>query len=210
MRGGALIGDTRDMKRLVLATANPGKIREFRRLLAGSCLEVVTPAELGVDVDVEENGDSFAQNAALKARAFARTAGCLALADDSGLEVDALGGEPGIYSARYGGAGLDDAARLRLLLMNMAGVVEENRTARYRAVVAIATPEGSVECFEGVQEGRIAGGARGENGFGYDPIFLCGDGRTVAELNDEEKDAISHRGEAVRRAAAHLCRLTSG
>lgn len=198
------------MKRLIIATSNPGKIREILRLLAGTCLEIVTPADLGLEVEVEENGDSYAQNAALKARAFARAAGCLALADDSGLEVDALGGEPGIYSARYGGSGLDDAARVRLLLMNMAGVVEENRAARYRAVVAIAAPDGSAECFEGVQEGRIAGGARGENGFGYDPIFLCSDGRTVAELNDEEKDAISHRGEAVRRAADHLCRLSSG
>lgn len=204
LHGDVPIGDTRSMRRLLLATTNPGKVREFRRLLDGCGLEVVTPADLGIAVEVEENGDRYAQNAALKARAFALAGGCLALADDSGLEVDALGGGPGIHSARYGGPGLDDRGRVGLLLKSLAGVAVEKRTARYRAVVAVARPGGAVRCFEGVQEGSIAGEARGENGFGYDPVFLWEDGRTVAEMSDEEKDAISHRGNAVRAAAAYL------
>lgn len=210
LRGGVPIGDTRYMRRLLIATTNPGKVREFRRLLDGCGFELVTPADLGLRVEVEENGDSYAQNASLKARAFSRAARCLALADDSGLEVDALDGEPGIYSARYGGPGLNDRGRVRLLLRNMAGIAEKDRTARYRAVVAVAEPDGTTRCFEGVQEGRIAGGERGENGFGYDPVFVCDDGRTVAELNDDEKDAISHRGMAVRAAAACLCGAGAG
>jgi len=194
-------------RRLLLATNNPGKVREFRRLLEGSGFEVVTPGEAGIALDVEETGKSYAENASLKARAFAEAGGCLALADDSGIEVDALGGGPGMYSARYGGPGLDDAGRTARLLEELRGVPAEKRTARYRAVVALAWP-GAEETplFEGVQEGSIAFAPRGERGFGYDPVFLTnGDGgRVQAELPDEEKDAISHRGQAVRAAAAWL------
>lgn len=192
------------MPRLLLATNNPGKVREFRRLLDGIPFEVVTPADLGISLDVEENGTSYAENATIKARAFAKAGNCYALADDSGIEVDALGGKPGMYSARYGGPGLDDEGRTRLLVRELEGVPGEQRTARYRAVVAVSDPEGNVRTFEGVFEGRIGHEFRGERGFGYDPVFVTADGRTAAELTDEEKDAVSHRGKAVRAAAEHL------
>jgi XTP/dITP diphosphohydrolase len=193
------------VRRLLLATTNPGKVREFRRLLEGCGFEIVTPADLGVSVDVEESGTSYAENAALKARAFAQAGGCLALADDSGIEVDALGGGPGMYSARYGGPGLDDAARTALLQRELVEKPDNERGARYRAVVAVARPGGDeVRLFEGVQDGTIARECRGNRGFGFDPVFLVDGERTQAELEDEEKDQISHRGKAVRAAAAYL------
>ncbi|GAB4329540.1 MAG: XTP/dITP diphosphatase [Dehalococcoidia bacterium] len=192
------------MGRLLLATNNPGKLREFVRLLDDIPFEVVTPHDLGIALEPEEIADSYAENAAAKARAFAAAAGCLALADDSGIEVDALGGEPGPRSARFGGPGLDDAGRTRLLLEKLAGVPDERRSARYRAVVAVASPEGEVRLFEGVFEGRIGHECRGSRGFGYDPIFETADGRTAAELSDDEKDAVSHRGKAIRAAADYL------
>jgi XTP/dITP diphosphohydrolase len=194
-------------RRIVLATNNPGKVREFRRLLETGGFAVVTPAELGIAFDVVEDGTGYAENATKKAQACADAAGMLALADDSGIEVDALGGGPGVYSARFGGPGLDDEGRTRLLLERLAGVPSERRTARYRAVVALAWPrkEGRApRTFEGVEEGRIGFETRGERGFGYDPVFVVDGGRTQAELADEEKDAISHRGQAVRAAMAWL------
>lgn len=191
-------------QRLLLATNNAGKVREFRRLLVGSGFVVVTPREVGVDLSPAETGSSYAENAAIKARAFAAATGLTALADDSGIEVDALGGAPGVQSARYGGEELSDRERADHLLGEMAGVGEGERTARYRAVVAVAHPGGEVLLFDGVQEGRIGREARGERGFGYDPVFIAVDGRTNAELDDEEKDAISHRGMAVRAAVEYL------
>lgn len=192
------------MKRLVLATTNPGKVREFRRLLDGIPFEVVTPLDLGIEIEVEEDGATYAENAAKKARAYASATGCWALADDSGIEVDALGGEPGLYSARFGWPALDDTGRYRLLLLRLHGVPDTGRTARYRAAVAVAEPEGGVKTFCGTFEGRIGHGPHGERGFGYDPVFVTADGRTAAELTDEEKDAISHRGLAVHAAAEYL------
>lgn len=192
------------MKRLVLATTNPGKVREFRRLLDGIPFEVVTPRDLGIAIDVEEDGATYAENAAKKARAYSAAAGCWALADDSGIEVDALGGAPGLYSARFGWPALDDTGRYRLLLLQLHGVPEAERTARYRAVVAVAEPGGTVKTFCGTFEGRIGYGPHGERGFGYDPIFVTRDGRTAAELPDDEKDAVSHRGLAVHGAAEYL------
>jgi XTP/dITP diphosphohydrolase len=197
------------VKRLLLATSNPGKVRELRRLLDDCGFEIVTPADLGLDVTVEETGSSYAENAALKARAYARAGACLALADDSGIEVDALGGKPGLNSARYGGEGLSDGERNAALLHEMAMAPPGRRTARYRAVVAIVAPpggsaDGDLVFFTGSQEGRIACRPSGQGGFGYDPIFATGDGRTVAELSPEEKDAVSHRGQAVRAAADYL------
>lgn len=193
------------MRRLLIATNNPGKVREFRRLLADAPFEVVTPADLGIAIEVEEPGSTYAENAAIKANAFAAAGGCLALADDSGIEADALDGRPGVYSARYGGVGLNDADRTNLLLRELEGADDEERGARYRAVVAVVEPGGEVACFEGVQEGRIGHEWKGERGFGYDPVFIAtADGRTNAELSDEEKDVISHRGKAVRAAVAWL------
>jgi XTP/dITP diphosphohydrolase len=195
------------VRRLLLATTNPGKLREFRRLLDGCGFDLVSPADVNVSLDVEEHGETYAENATTKARAYAEEAGLPALADDSGIEVDALSGGPGMRSARYGGDGLDDEGRTALLLRELAEVPDERRTARYRAVVAVAfpAPNGSeVALFHGTQEGRIAREPRGTGGFGYDPVFLVGDGRTQAELSDAEKDAISHRGQAMRAAAAWL------
>jgi XTP/dITP diphosphohydrolase len=202
--GGGRAREDARVVRLLLATNNPGKVREFRRLLAGEPFEVVTPAEVGIALEVIEDGVSYAENAIKKARAFAEAGGCLAMADDSGIEVDALGGKPGMYSARYGGPGLDDMGRLDLLLQELEPVPDERRTARYRAVVAIAEPGGGVVVEEATMEGRIGREKRGERGFGYDPAFVTDDGRTSAELSDEEKDAISHRGKAVRQAIARL------
>ncbi|MEP7215529.1 MAG: RdgB/HAM1 family non-canonical purine NTP pyrophosphatase [Anaerolineaceae bacterium] len=196
------------MTRILLATNNPGKVREFRRLIEGSGFEAVTPAEAGIALDVQETGDSYDANALLKAIAFARAGSCLALADDSGIEVDALSGGPGMYSARYGGPDLDDQGRVALLLDDVAEVPDGARSARYRAVVAIAWPgagetiESAV--FEGVQEGTLARQPSGAEGFGYDPIFVVVAGRTQAQLSATEKDAISHRGQAVRKALAFL------
>ena len=199
---------TLEVTRVLLATNNPGKVREFRRLISGSGFEAVTPAELGLHLEVEESGRSYEANALLKAKAFARAGNCLALADDSGIEVDALAGGPGLYSARYGDPGLDDDGRTTLLLHETAGTPAGERGARYRAVVALAWPsaDGSLESavFEGVQEGTLARQPSGNEGFGYDPIFLVAPGRTQAQLSAEEKDAISHRGQAVRLALAFL------
>lgn len=194
------------VKRLVLATQNPGKLREFRRLLAGLPLEVVAPADVGLTLDVPEEGDSYTAHSEAKAAAYAAAGRCLALADDSGIEVDALAGRPGVHSARYGGPGLDDAGRTALLLYELEGVPAERRTARYRAVVTIAGC-GPARSFEATMEGRIATAQRGSGGFGYDPVFEIADGRTSAELSEEEKDALSHRGKAVRLAAAYLREL---
>jgi len=190
--------------RLLLATNNPGKVREMRRLLADEPFEVVTPADLGIALDVVEDGDGYAENATLKARAFAEAGQCLALADDSGIEVDALDGGPGPFSARYGGPGLDDAGRTDLMLRELRNVPDGERSARYQAVVAVAWPDDRIERFEGTWEGSIGHEPLGENGFGYDPIFRTPEGRSAADLSAGEKDAVSHRGQAVRAAAAWL------
>ena len=191
-------------RQLLLGTNNPGKVREFRRLLDGCGFEIVTPGDLGLALDVEESGRSYAENAALKATAFAEAAGCAALADDSGIEVDALGGGPGMFSARYGGQGLNDVQRTALLLKELDGVPDDRRTARYRAVVAVAFPGDGVRTFEGIQEGRIGHAPCGEGGFGYDPVFMVDSSRTQAEISADEKDRISHRGQAVGLAREYL------
>jgi XTP/dITP diphosphohydrolase len=196
--------------KLVIATNNRGKLREFQRLLAGSGFELVTPADLGLQWEVEETGSSFEENARLKAADAARAAGLPALADDSGLEVDHLDGRPGIFSARYAGGDLTDGSlnereQCEMILREMQGVPDEQRSARFRCVIAIATPDGATQTVDGVFEGRIGHEIRGEHGFGYDPIFLVrGRDVTSAELPPDEKNAISHRGQAARKALAIL------
>ena len=160
------------MPKLLLATNNPGKAAEFKQLLSGCGWEIVTPAELGLTLEIEETGQTYAENATMKAVEYAKASGLVTLADDSGLEVDALGGRPGPLSARYAGPDRTDDERVEALLKELTGVPDEERTARFRAVIAIAAPSGRVELLEGTVEGRIAHEARGENGFGYDPIFL--------------------------------------
>jgi XTP/dITP diphosphohydrolase len=192
-------------KRLLLATNNPGKAAEYRALLKGCGWELVTPRDLGLDLEVEEAGGDYAENARIKAEAFAKASGLVALADDSGIEVEALGGAPGPLSARFGGDDISDAQRVALLLKRLAGVPPERRSARFRCLIAVARPEGQVSLFEGQCEGRVAEGPRGESGFGYDPVFLLPErGLTIAELSPEEKNAVSHRGRAARQARALL------
>jgi XTP/dITP diphosphohydrolase len=194
------------LERLVIATANPGKLREFRALLAGLPFEQVSQASLGV-VPVPETGSSFSSNALIKARHAAAETGSAAIADDSGLEVDALGGAPGIYSARYAGEGADDAANNAKLLAALAGVPLPQRRARYRcALVFVAGPKDpSPLITEGVWEGFILVVPRGAGGFGYDPYFWLPElAASAAELDPAEKNRLSHRGTALRSLRAQL------
>ena len=196
------------MMKLLVATNNPGKVREYEVLLKGLPLILTYPAQEGIDIKVEETGRTFAENARLKAAAYARANGLLTLADDSGLEVDALGGEPGTRSARYAGQGASDEDRHRLLLSKLEGVPWERRTARFRCVIAVATPQGEVCTAEGTCEGVIAFEPKGEHGFGYDPVFYMAEhGQTMAELEPEVKNRISHRARAAEGARRILQEL---
>jgi len=192
-------------RRLLVATHNSGKVREYRVLLADLPVEVTYLDAEGITLDVEETGDTFVQNAIQKATTYARATGLLTWADDSGLEVDALDGAPGVRSARYAGPDATDADRYRKLLDALAGVPWDERTARFRCVVALATPEGEVRTAPGKCEGIIAFGPIGENGFGYDPVFYLPEHEaTMAQLSPEAKNRISHRGRAARAAAELL------
>jgi XTP/dITP diphosphohydrolase len=193
------------MPKLLLATNNEGKVREYKSLLSGVPFELVTPAEVGIKAEVAETGKSFEENATLKATTLAAESQLLTLADDSGLEVDALGGEPGTLSARYAGENASDTDRVNYLLAKMQGIPEEKRQARFRCVIAIATPQGKVELCSGECEGVIALKPRGNRGFGYDPVFYLPElGKTMAELSPEAKNKISHRGRAAAKARALL------
>jgi XTP/dITP diphosphohydrolase len=197
-------------RRLVLASTNPHKIAELRALLAGAPFELLSPADLGVTVQVEETGATFDENAILKALASAEATGLLALADDSGLEIDALGGAPGVHSARWAGADTSYEERFRLLEQRLAGIPDEQRTARYRCAIALAAPapRGLYAVVSGTLEGRIARTPRGNEGFGYDPIFSLPErGKTVGELTAAEKNSISHRARAAAAAQPLLVRL---
>jgi len=191
--------------KLLVATHSQGKRREYEALLGGLGLELVDLTEAGIASAVEERGTTFEENAVLKARAYAQASGLLTLADDSGLEVDVLGGEPGVRSARYNGHGGSDKDRYRLLLCHLRGVPEQERRARFRCVIAIATPEGEVYTAEGSCEGRIASQPRGSHGFGYDPVFFLPEyGCTMAQLSPEVKNRISHRARAAEGARKTL------
>ena len=194
-----------DLPRLLVATNNRGKLAEYEVLLKGCGWELVSPAELGLRLSVEETGADYVTNARIKAEAFAQASGLLTLADDSGLEVDALGGRPGPLSARYAGPSQTDEEAVDLVLAQMKDVPPESRGARFRCVIALAEPDGAVRIVEGECPGVITNEPRGHNGFGYDPIFnLPQLGRTMAELTPEEKNAISHRADAARKAYALL------
>lgn len=193
---------------LVVATRNLGKLREIQRMLQDLPLEVRSLLEYPDIGPVAEDAPTYEGNAVRKAVAVAQATGEVALADDSGLEVDALGGWPGVHSARFLGEEATDADRNAEVLRRLEGVPLERRTARYRAVIAVALPDGRVETFEGRCEGLIALKPRGSGGFGYDPIFYLPElGCTVAELRPEEKDRLSHRGKALAQARAFLERL---
>jgi XTP/dITP diphosphohydrolase len=187
------------MSRLLVATRNRGKLAELRRLLEGLPVKLVLPHEAGVgDLVVEETGQTFAENATLKAVAHAQASGLLSLADDSGLEVDALGGKPGVRSARFARVGATDAENNAALVAELrARAATPPIRARFRCALVVATPRGETRLVEGACEGSIVLEARGSEGFGYDPHFLVEGGlRTMAELSHDEKNAISHRGRA--------------
>ena len=188
--------------KFVLASHNRGKLKEMQEILAELGVEVALQSDVGLDLEPEENGSTFAENAAIKAKAVMEASGLPAIADDSGLCVDALNGAPGIYSTRYGG--LDsDAARYQLLLNNLRGAT--NRAAHFHTAIVCAFPNGDVIRAEGDCQGTIAFAPRGESGFGYDPIFYVPELRkTFAQLTAEEKNAISHRGNALRAFAVEL------
>ncbi|MCJ7490901.1 MAG: XTP/dITP diphosphatase [Dehalococcoidia bacterium] len=193
------------MPRLLIATNNRGKLAEYEVLLKGCGWELVSPADLGLSLSVEETGADYATNARIKAEAFARASGLLTLADDSGLEVDALGGRPGPLSARYAGPSQTDEEAVDLVLAQMRDVPSVRRGARFRCVIALAEPDGDARTVEGECPGAITNEPRGHNGFGYDPIFYIPQlGRTLAELTPEEKNAISHRADAARKVCALL------
>ncbi|MFQ5877534.1 MAG: RdgB/HAM1 family non-canonical purine NTP pyrophosphatase [Acidobacteriota bacterium] len=190
---------------VLIASLNPGKARELSRLLREAGLETATLRDCGLEGAYEETGATYEENARGKAFHYAALAGRIAVADDSGIEVDALDGRPGPLSARYGGEGLDDAARCRRLLEELEGVPDERRTARFVAVAAIARPDGEVRLFRGVCEGRILRATRGRGGFGYDPLFFCPElGASFAEVPLRRKDSVSHRGRAFRALAGFL------
>lgn len=193
--------------KLILASNNANKLKEFRSLVADLDIELLSQKEAGCDFEVEETGTTFEENAYLKAFAVTEATGISAVADDSGLCVDALGGEPGIYSARYGlGHAASDEERYRYLLQKMEGV--EDRSARFVCCICCTFPDGSVIRSRGECEGEILLAPKGQNGFGYDPVFhpLCLD-KSMAELNPEEKNAISHRGKALRAFIEELRKL---
>ncbi len=195
------------LDKLLLATNNQAKVREYKELLRDLPFELVSPAEVGITTIVSEVGESLEENARLKATVLAVESQLLALADDSGLEVDALGGEPGRLSARYAGEGASDRDRIDYLLARLEGVSWERRTARFRCVIAIATPEGEVELCSGECQGFITFEPGGEQGFGYDPVFYLAElDKTMAELPLEIKNQVSHRGKAAREACQLLRR----
>ena len=183
--------------KLVLASKNPKKLKEMNEILSGMGVEVCLQADVGIDIDVEETGTTFEENSLLKAKAVMEASGLPAIADDSGLCVDALNGAPGVYSARYGGEGLDDAGRYRLLLSSMP--MGQARTAKFVSVITCCFPNGDVLTARGECPGTIAFAPMGEGGFGYDPVFFLPKlKKTFAQLSAEEKNAISHRGKAIQ------------
>jgi XTP/dITP diphosphohydrolase len=198
--------------RLLVATNNPGKLEEYQHLLRDLPLEITSLRQEAIDYEPEETGVTFEENAVLKANAFAERSGLLTLADDSGLEIDRLGGAPGVHSARYGGTRRgEDVRRYELVLRQLEGVPQPERTGRFRCVVALATPEGQVTMAEGAIEGVIAFEPQGEQGFGYDPIFFIPEfDCTMAQLPPETKNRISHRARAVRAAVPIIRRLVMG
>ena len=195
-------------KKLLLATNNKGKVREYKSLLQGIPYEIVTLAEQGITTEVDEVGRTLEENARLKATALAKESGLLSLADDSGLEVDALGGEPGPLSARHAGEGASDIDRINHLLAQLKDVPVEKRTARFRCVIAIAKPDEMVELCSGECRGIITTAPAGDQGFGYDPIFYLPElGKTMAELPMEVKNQVSHRAQAAEKARELLKKL---
>lgn len=193
------------MKEVIIATKNAGKLLEFQSILSQYDLKAISLMDLEDSPEVEETGSTFEENAVLKAEAISKLYGKMAIADDSGLSVDYLGGEPGVYSARYAGAEKNDAANIEKVLLQLKGVSKEERNARFRCALALAEPGRETVTVEGSVEGYITEEPIGENGFGYDPIFLVKDkAKTMAQLTKEEKNKISHRAVALQKLAKLL------
>ncbi len=193
------------MRDLLLATTNIHKLEEYRAIFSDIPFHLLSLRDVQLDLDVEESGTTFAENAELKALAYAHASGMLSLADDSGLEIDALGGAPGVYSARFAGVETSYAERFRIILEQLHELPMEQRSARFRCAITIAEPSEYYQTVEGTLEGEIALAPRGEHGFGYDPIFFVPElGKTTAELTPEQKNNISHRGRAAHLAAVLL------
>lgn len=190
--------------KIIIATHNKHKLAEMARILEPMGYEVVTDRDLGIELtDAEENGKTFLENARIKAESGCRESGLPCIADDSGLCVDALDGEPGVYSARYSGEHGNDAANNEKLLNNLKNVPDEKRTARFVCAICVSFPDGNEITAEGACEGKIGYEYKGNNGFGYDPLFMVGD-RSFAEFSAEEKDAVSHRGNALKKLQSKL------
>ena len=186
-------------KRIIFATGNEGKMREIRMILEDLGVPVLSMKEAGISADIEENGKSFAENAAIKAKAIMEMTGEIVMADDSGLEIDYLDGAPGIYSARFMGEDTSYDIKNKALIDKLAGVPDEKRTARFVCAIACALPDGQILESRGTMEGIIGYEIKGENGFGYDPIFYLPEcGCTSAEISPEKKNELSHRGKALR------------
>ncbi|MBE5869578.1 MAG: XTP/dITP diphosphatase [Lachnospiraceae bacterium] len=185
-------------RKIVFATGNAGKVKEVQAILADLGMEVLTMKEAGIKIDIEENGSTYEENALIKARAVAACTDAIVMADDSGLEIDYLGGEPGVFSARYMGEDTSYRIKNNHLIQRLAGVPDEKRTARFVCAIAAVLPNGEELTTRGIVEGLIGYEEAGENGFGYDPIFYLPEfGRTTAQLSAEEKNQISHRGRAL-------------
>ena len=193
------------MRALLVATTNRHKLEEYRTIFSDIPFQLLSLNDIHLDLDVEETGTTFQENAEIKALTYARASGILSLADDSGLEIDALGGAPGVYSARFAGVDTPYEERFRILFERLRDVPVAQRTARFRCVITIAEPSGYHESVDGSIEGIITDVPRGTNGFGYDPIFLVPErGETTAEMPPEQKHQISHRGRAARKARTLL------
>lgn len=196
------------MVKILFATGNKGKVAEIREILKNLDAEVLTMKEAGFDIEVDENGETYEENAVIKAKAVMEASGCLTLADDSGLEVDYMNKEPGIHSARYMGHDTSYDIKNQSILDKLEGVEDEKRTARFVCAIAAAFPDGRVETVRATMEGIIAHEIAGANGFGYDPIFFLPErGVTSAEISREEKNEISHRGKALRLMRDRLIEL---
>ena len=191
------------INQIIFATGNEGKMKEIRLILEDLGAEILSLKDAGINIEIQEDAKTFEENAVIKAREVMRATGALVLADDSGLEIDYLNGEPGVYSARYLGEDTSYRIKNQNLIDRLEGVPDEQRTARFVCVIAAAFPDGRIITARGAIEGIIGYEERGEGGFGYDPIFMVGD-RSFAELSDAEKDAVSHRGKALRAFAEKL------
>ncbi|MEK4270277.1 MULTISPECIES: XTP/dITP diphosphatase [Bacillus] len=193
------------MKEVIIATKNEGKVKEFKEMLAPRGYDVKSLLDIGYTADIEEIGQTFEENAIIKAETIAKETGKMVIADDSGLSVDYLGGRPGVYSARYAGEEKNDLANLQKLLQELEGVEKEDRTARFRCALALSIPGQETKTVEGAVEGFITEEPAGTNGFGYDPVFLVKDkDKTMAQLSSSEKNKISHRADALKKLSALL------